>query len=137
MQPDTTILIANEDALEVASFLRALRVVRLGYRIRVVSEGQQVIAYLSGEAPFKDRKRFPIPDLLMLGLRATTTGMILNWIKTQPAMDGLEVVVFSGSELEQRFFESIRFRAKDYRLKPNTPWGLAQTVRELTAKWLS
>ena len=137
LEPDITILIANEDSVEVHSFLRALRTVRFRYKIRVVSNGQQVISYLSGERPFDDRTRFPMPDLLLLGLGAATTGSVLNWIKTQPATDGLEVVVFSATELEKNLFELTQFRAKHCRLKPNTPWGLAQAVRELTSKWLS
>lgn len=49
-----------------------------------VENGEQVIAYLAGEGPYADRKRHPLPDLLILDMRMPRiTGMeVLEWLRT-------------------------------------------------------
>ena len=139
VETEPTILIADENPLDPYFFLRALRTVRRHCQIHVVSDREQAISYLSGKPPFNDRKRFPMPELVLLGCKTPKLDAygVLGWIKTQPALDGLQVVVFSDSTLEKEPSRAKQLGAKDYRTRPNTPWALARTVRELTSKWLS
>lgn len=136
---DTTILIAEDNDFEICRFLRALRTVRRHCLIHVVGDSEQVISYLSNNPPYDNRTRFPTPDLVLLGSKMPNldAGRVLSWIKTEPALDGLQVVLFSGSNLERDFLKAKELGAKDYRVRPTTPWGMAQTVRELTSKWLA
>jgi CheY-like chemotaxis protein len=50
-------------------------------------DGKEVIEYLSGRAPFDDRKLFPLPQLLFLDLRMLQVDgfQVLRWIKEHRA----------------------------------------------------
>jgi CheY-like chemotaxis protein len=67
-----------------------------------VRDGEDAIAYLSGEAKFADRRKFPLPDLMLLDLKMPRkTGFeVLQWLRAQ-SFPGLTVVVLSSSPLAE------------------------------------
>src|ERR1700753_1416452 len=64
-----------------------------------VSNGTEVIAYLRGMGQFGDRKRFPLPDLLLLDLKMPfKDGFgVLQWLQEQK-IKNLLVVLLTDSE---------------------------------------
>src|ERR1700760_2802248 len=65
-------------------------------------DGREVVAYLAGSGEYADRKRYPIPDLLMLDIKMPgATGFdVLSWLREQ-SFQNLTVVMLSGSDLDQ------------------------------------
>jgi len=84
--------------------------------------GQSAIDYLSGLNGYEDRRRFPLPDVLLLDFRMPcVTGLdVLAWLKTR-AFPNLRVIVLSHS-----------FRDDDIQTTLNSGARLCLSKRELT-----
>jgi CheY-like chemotaxis protein len=64
-----------------------------------VSTGHAAIDYLSGNHVYSNRESYPLPALVLLDLRLPgITGFeVLSWIRRQPALRDLPVIVLSSS----------------------------------------
>ena len=71
-------------------------------------DGVEVVDYLSGENVYSDRKRFPLPHLLILDSRMPRMDGIevLKWLRLHPFAD-LKVAVLAGSS-----GSNLEFKAK-------------------------
>jgi CheY-like chemotaxis protein len=63
------ILIVEDDPNDVLFLQRALLKAGLRQSIRVARDGLEAVQYLSGEDPFGDREKFPLPCLVILDLK--------------------------------------------------------------------
>ena len=68
-----------------------------GHEMRVVSDGQQAIRYLSGKGVYSDRRQFPLPHLILLDLKMPRVNgfEFLKWLrlKSQGDLSLLPVVI--------------------------------------------
>lgn len=97
-----SVLIAD-DSEEDSFFLeRALRHSTRFELVGSVRNGEEVIAYFSGEGQYADRQLWPLPDLLLMDLKMPLrSGLeVLEWLKGQRFRD-LKVVVLTGSSVAQ------------------------------------
>lgn len=132
-----TILIAEDDAKDVVLFQRAFAEARLPHDLKFVSSGLEVVDYLEGKAPYNDRQKFPIPDLLFLDLRMPKGGGInvLRWLQSNPFLRDLPVIVLTVCDQQER--EAIDLGAKDYYVKPDSIADLATIFQNISQSWLS
>jgi CheY-like chemotaxis protein len=88
--------------------------------IRVLRGAEETQAYLSGMDPFADRSRFPMPNLLLLDLKLRrVSGLeLLRWIRQQPALRSLSVVVLSGTAKESDLNRAYELGIEAYIVKP-------------------
>lgn len=95
-----TILLAEDNDDHVLLIKRAFVQARLLNPIQVVSDGEQTIAYLKGEGKYANRDEFPMPGLLLLDLKMPNKDGfdVLEWIRQQPALRDLRVVVLTTSD---------------------------------------
>ncbi|HTD88115.1 MAG TPA: response regulator [Candidatus Binatia bacterium] len=95
-----TILLAEDNADHVTLIKRAFLQARLLNPVQVVEDGAQAIAYLSGEGKYADRKEYPMPALVLLDLKMPNKDgfEVLEWIRRQPELQGLRVVVLTTSD---------------------------------------
>jgi len=84
-----------------------------------VSDGRQAIAYLKGEGDFGNRRKHPLPNVLLLDLRMPRVDGfdVLEWLRTQ-SFPHLRVVVFSGSDCRADVEKALGMGAHFYRTKP-------------------
>ena len=83
-----------------------------------ISDGEELVEYLSGTGKFADRVQFPLPDLLLLDLMMPRKNgfEVLKWLQTQPFEDML-VVVLSGSEQPNDIKQAMHLGAHRYHSK--------------------
>src|SRR5687767_15081401 len=93
------ILLAEDDELHVELTLRAFRRGGLLTQVRVVEDGEEAIAYLEGEGKYSDREQYPQPSLLLLDLKMPNKDgfEVLRWVRKQPGLRELRIVVLTSS----------------------------------------
>ena len=95
---------------------------RRATRLQVVAEvadGAEVIAYLKGHDAYADRKRYPLPDLLLLDLKMPQKDgfEVLEWMRTQ-SLPGLTVVVLTDSMQAEHIKRALDLGADLFQVKP-------------------
>jgi CheY-like chemotaxis protein len=94
------ILLAEDSEDDVILIERAFRKARILSPLKVVRDGEDAICYLSGFGRFADRAQFPLPDLFLLDLKLPNRDgfEVLRWIKEQPELKKLPVIVLTQSD---------------------------------------
>src|SRR5882672_7903883 len=94
------ILIAEDREDDVFLIRRSLEKANVFNPLQVVGSGEETIAYLKGEGRFANRSEYPLPGLLLLDLKMPRTDgfEVLRWIRQQPGLKALRVVVLTSSE---------------------------------------
>ena len=64
-----TILLADDSADDALLLRRAFGAAGTGSFLEVLGNGEQVVEYFRGAGAYSDRRKHPIPDLLILDLR--------------------------------------------------------------------
>ena len=68
MTSESLILIAENSRDDLSLLLDTFNQGRLANPVQAVRDGEQVVAYLSGEGIFSNREKYPLPALLLLDL---------------------------------------------------------------------
>jgi CheY-like chemotaxis protein len=120
MQDEALILLVEDDENDALVAERALRKAGVRNSIRHVTDGEQAIHYLSGEPPYQDRTRNPLPGLILLDLKMPKfSGFdVLSWLQTRPELSSIPVVVLTGSLHPEDRKQAQRLGAVGYEVKP-------------------
>src|SRR5256885_17122037 len=64
-----------------------------------LSDGEELVSYISGRGKYADRESYPLPDMLLLDLMMPRKNgfEVLEWLRSQPFANDMVVVVLSGS----------------------------------------
>jgi CheY-like chemotaxis protein len=135
----TCVLYAEDDPNDAFWLDCAFKNAGIAHPIKVVPDGQRALDYLSGFGPFADRDLHPLPCLILLDIDLPKMNgfEVLEWIRQQPRLKTLPVVMFSdSSDLTDREMAR-QLAADDYLIKPEDPSGLDPLVKTLRDRWLS
>jgi CheY-like chemotaxis protein len=138
MVQEATILLAEDDPNDVLLMKRAFSRARLANPLKVVPDGEEAIAYLSGQGLYADRERYPFPLLVLLDLKMPKRNGIevLEWIRNQPELKDLSVVVLTSSEEQPNIQKAASLGASSYLIKPAEFEDLVEMMRRLQGYWL-
>jgi CheY-like chemotaxis protein len=95
-----TILLAEDNEDHVLLIRRSFVHARFLNPVQVVHDGVEAITYLKGEGAFADRQKYPFPSLLLLDLKMPNKDgfEVLEWIREQPMLRNLRIVVLTTSD---------------------------------------
>ena|SRR5580765_3991476 len=135
--PESIILLVEDNNEDITLIERAFRRVMPAVTLKVLRNGEEAIAYLLGEGEFGDRKRHPMPDLILLDLKIPRkSGLeVLAWIWEQPELEPIRVVVLTGSD-NSSDIERVRELDAYYQLKPSNFGDLVTFIETICARWL-
>lgn len=133
-----SILLVEDDANDILLIQRAFRQVNLVHPIRIVQDGAAAIAYLAGEDPYRDRDHYPLPHLILLDLKLPRrSGLeVLAWLKQQPSLKRIPVVILTSSREDIDVDRAYDMGASSYLLKPVTLDSLFQMIEAISTYWL-
>jgi CheY-like chemotaxis protein len=88
-------------------------------QVRIVRDGIEAIEYLKGLGGYADRKRFPAPSLVLLDLKLPRkSGMdVLEWMRGEPEIERIPVIVLSASSSETDVRSAYDLGAMSYHVK--------------------
>src|SRR5687767_13728739 len=117
---DTSILLAEDNENDVLMLRRAARNAKFSSPLQIVNDGEEVIAYLRGEGKFNDRRRYPLPGLLLLDLKMPRKSgfEVLQWLREQPQFFARQVVVLSSSDEIRDINRAYELGANSFLVKP-------------------
>jgi CheY-like chemotaxis protein len=130
------ILVADDSDDDIVLLRAALQKAGLPHRITHLHDGDEVMNYLKGTAPFDDRQAFPFPDLLMLDIKMPRLDgfEVLAAIRNRPEIR-LPVVIFSASKAAQDVQAAMGLGAGEYCVKPISLAAMAELVSALDERW--
>ena len=133
------ILLAEDNPDDATLVCAAVQRTFAGIRVLVVSDGQEAIRYLRGEPPYDVRSDYPFPDLVLLDLNLPSVHgfEVLRWIRAQPGLLGLPVIVLTGSMLASDNAMAYESGANSYLIKPGSFDELLKTIKNLGDFWFS
>lgn len=114
------ILLVEDDQAHAEITRRNLESCRVANRINHVADGQAALDYLYGAGQFSDRKRYPLPGLILLDLRLPKVdGLeVLARVKADPTLLKIPVVVLTTSSAEADIAKAYGTHANSYLVKP-------------------
>lgn len=133
-----TILLVEDDPNDANLLQRAVGKRARNCRLQHALDGETAINYLSGEGPYADRLQHPLPQIVLLDLKLPRkSGFdVLDWLKRQPRLRNLPVIVLSSSDEPQDMRRAYAAGANSYLVKPPHYTGLAAMVEKIEAYWL-
>lgn len=133
------ILVAEDDLTDAFFLERAFKRAGIAVTLHFVRDGQEVIDYLRGSGQFTDRRRHPLPQLVLLDLKMPRLDGfdVLEWTRKQPALNGLVIVIFSSSGEPQDINRAYGLGANSYIVKPHSMGELMELVGRFKKHWLT
>jgi CheY-like chemotaxis protein len=134
-----TILLVEDNEDDVFLMKRALRVAGITNPLQIVEDGQAAIDYLAGAGAYADRARHPLPMIVFLDLKLPykTGHDVLEWIRRQPHLEMLVVIVLTSSNEKVDLERAYRLGANSFVVKPPTTALLQKLVESFKLWWLT
>lgn len=138
MMIEDPIVLLVDDSKDDALLMRTV-FERAGFvqPLRFAGDGEQAIAYLSGEGIYRDRTQSPLPTVVLLDLNMPRKNgfEVLQWIRQQPTLKRLRVYILSASSRTEDIRRAYDLGANSYLVKPGNLTGLMHMAKTLVA-WL-
>lgn len=133
-----TILLVEDSEDDVFALKRALKRAGVHNPMRIVSDGQKAIDYLAATAPGAPGEPPPLPFLVLLDLKLPYRNgfQVLEWIRSQPHLTDVVVVVLTGSDEPRDHQRAYAGGARSYLVKPAAPEEIVRLLESLHAHWL-
>jgi CheY-like chemotaxis protein len=133
-----TILHVEDDPNDVLLIGRAFRKAEVSAHVQVVNDGEQAVQYLSGANEFSDRQKYPAPAFVLLDMKLPRKSgtEVLEWIRAQPILKRLPVVMLTASRQPIDVNRAYELGANAYLVKPVNFDALVDLLKTLDAFWL-
>ena len=131
------VLLVEDDPNDILLIQRAFGKAQLTAPFQV-SNGEEAIAYLAGEGNYTDRELHPLPNLVLLDLKLPRkSGLeVLGWLRQQPVLQRLPVVVLTSSRERSDVNRAYELGANSYLVKPVRSQDLVEMIKSLDLYWL-
>jgi CheY-like chemotaxis protein len=120
MPEHAVVLLAEDEEDYVLLIKRAFVQAKIPNPLHVVADGQEAMAYLKGEGNYTNRDEYPLPDLLLLDLKLPRYNgfEIISWIRKQPGLSGLRILVLTSSDEIKDVNQAYKLGANSFLVKP-------------------
>jgi CheY-like chemotaxis protein len=133
------VLLVEDDPNDVLLIQRAFTKANLQVPMQVVDNGEAAVSYLSGAGDYSDRDQHPLPILVLLDLKLPCRSghEVLAWLRQQPGLKRLPVVVLTSSQEMGDIDRAYDLGANSYLVKPVAFNALIEIVKTLDLYWMT
>lgn len=133
-----TVLLVEDKSDDVLLIRRAWGKAGIANPLQAVTDGDQAVAYLAGEGSYADRKQYALPVLVLLDLKLPCrSGLeVLEWVRQQPGLRRLPVVVLTSSQESSDINRAYDLGANSYLVKPVEFAPLLEMMKTFAPYWL-
>jgi DNA-binding response OmpR family regulator len=135
---ENPILLVEDEPDDVEFLQRAFSLAGVTRPLVVFDNTKASIEYLAGEGQYADRKKHPLPRLVMVDLRLVGTPghEVIAWMRARRAFDGTKIIVLSSLYDEGHRREAYRLGANSYLVKSTSFEELCAKVKNIAENWL-
>ncbi|MBE9178797.1 response regulator [Oculatella sp. LEGE 06141] len=133
-----TVLLVEDNPKDILLIRRAFNKANIPNPLQVVTDGDAAVLYLSRQAPYTNRDRYPFPVLVLLDLKLPrrSGAEVLMWLRQQPDLKRLPVVMLTASRESSDINRVYDLGANAYMTKPVEFNSLVDIVKTLNLHWL-
>ncbi|MHB2208069.1 response regulator [Methylobacterium sp. CM6257] len=135
--PLQDVIVVVEDDPDDRHFLaRAFRKLGTTVPLRFANDGDEAVALLSAVISSAEMRIRPIVILLDLKLPRRSGFEVLSWVKAQPALRRIPIVILTSSREQADLKQAYDLGANSFLVKPSQPQALHTLVEQVNAYWL-
>lgn len=133
-----TILLVEDDANDKVLLQKTFEEFDLTRQVQAVPTGEDAIAFLQGKHPYL-RGHHPLPTVVFLDLKLPRISgfEVLTWLRQQPQLNDIRVVVLTGSKKSLDVYRAYELGANSYLVKPVRAEDIARLAESLKLPWLA
>jgi CheY-like chemotaxis protein len=133
-----TLLIVDDDEDHLLLAQLTFESLATTYKVQLVTNGDEAIAYLKGDGKFADRKKFEFPSYILTDLQMKPGDgfHLLEFIKDNPALSIIPVVMLSSSDDDDDIRQAYLLGAISFFVKPHNLNDLKKLLRKIHDYWI-
>ena len=138
MSDHAVILVVEDQENDILLLRRAFASAAMTNPVHIVRDGEEALAYLTGEGKYSNRAEHPLPDLVLLDLKLPRMDgfEVLEWIRKQPGIRGLPVVVLTSSDQIRDINKAYEFGANSFLVKEFDFQNFVEVAKLLQRYWM-
>lgn len=131
------ILLVEDNPDDIFFVQRAFKAAELAHPLFTVSDGQQAIDYMGSTRPYADRRKFPLPRLVIADLKMPVLNgfELIRWMRSDARSKLVPIIVLSTSALPEDVNEAYSLGANAYMVKPPDPRAFERLFRTIAEFW--
>lgn len=120
MSDQALVLLVEDNDDDVALVRRAFGKEKVVNPLQVVKSGEEALEYLMGTGRYANRLEYPLPELMLLDLKLPGINgfQVLRWLRQQPGLKSLRVVVLTASDALSDATQAYQLGANSFLVKP-------------------
>ena len=134
-----TILLVEDNPVDILLMQRAFRnEIFTNTSLQIVRDGDAAVFYLNGDGEYSDRDRYPLPAIILLDLKLPRRSghEVLVWLKRQPELKRLPVVMLTSSKETIDVKRAYDLGVNSYLVKPIGFASLLEMMQSFNEYWL-
>ncbi len=138
MSDSAIFLLVDDNKDDVLLIRRAFEKAKVLNPLHVVNSGEEAIEYLSGNAKYANRAEYPLPTLVLLDIKMPRVDGfdVLRWIRLQPELSTLRVVILTSSDEMRDVNTAYKLGANSFLIKPVDFERFVEISQALAGYWL-
>ncbi|UNU26160.1 response regulator [Microcoleus vaginatus] len=140
MSQTQTILLVEDNPVDILLMQRAFRNETFANTsLQIVRDGDAAVFYLNGDGEYSDRDRYPLPAIILLDLKLPRRSghEVLVWLKQQPELKRLPVVMLTSSSQTLDVKRAYDLGVNSYLVKPVGFASLVEMMQSFSEYWLN
>jgi CheY-like chemotaxis protein len=132
------ILIAEDNPDDVEMLRRSFQQAGIEATLEVAANGAEAIQYLEGSGPFATGEKRRLPDFVLLDLKMPGKDgfEVLRWVREQPALKDLPIIVLTCSDEIRDVNKAYALGANSFLTKPLDFTDFKNTVYAAYSFWV-